>query len=336
MGNLINLPNISLDSIVVENKETKQDKQNIFDVKNYLNTRLADGETSKTVTIRLLPMDLETGNPFVLVHTHNVRVPQSMVEPGKKPYKTYICLAKNKDIDHETFGDKCPFCEINRNAYTESTKATDPVEKKNWQEISLENLSKKSIICRCIERGKENEGVKFWKFNLRDDEKDPYHTIIALTKQRSEEAAREGRVENILDIYNGYDLSVTFTAGSPVPPPTIIDAKRPSPLSADEEQMKSWIYDSMKWQDVFTCKPYEYLKLVAEKRHPWFDRANNVWVDKAEWDAEHKSKTKEIDEEIEASQTAVSSVAEAATKKISEEKNDFMSSITVNDDDMPF
>lgn len=337
MGNLINLPNISIDSIVIENKTAASEKKSdAFSVKNYLDTRIPDGEVSKTVTIRLLPMDLETGNPFVLVHTHNVQVPKSMVEPGAKPYKTYICLSKNRDINHEVFGDKCPFCEINRNAYLESTKTTDPVQKKNWQDISIANLSKESIICRCIERGKENEGVKFWKFNLRDDKKDAYNTIVALAKQREAEAAAEGRVENILDIYNGYDLTITFTAGSPVPPPTIIDAKRPSPLSKDEEQMKAWIYDEKKWQDVFTCKPYEFLKLVSEMRHPWKDKVKGIWVDKEEWEKEHKDRTKGVDSQIEASQTAVNAVAQAAEQKLPSPKADFMASITVNEDDMPF
>ena len=92
MGNLIQLPNITLGSLVLENKSNEK-KNGVFDAKNYLNTRLADGEDEKTITIRLLPMDLETGNPFVVVHTHNVKVPSTMVKPGEKPYKSYICLA---------------------------------------------------------------------------------------------------------------------------------------------------------------------------------------------------------------------------------------------------
>ena len=212
MGNLINLPNISLNSLVLEGNKAQEKKNGVFDAKNYLNTRLADGEDEKTITIRLLPMDLETGNPFVVVHTHNVKVPNTMVKPGEKPYKSYICLAKNADINHEKFGTKCPFCELNRAAYNESTKATDPQQKKSYQEISLANLSREAIICRCIERGKEDEGVKFWKFNLRADKTDPYNQIVKLANLRREEAERKGKVNNILDIYDGRDLNITFTA----------------------------------------------------------------------------------------------------------------------------
>ena len=146
MGNLINLPNITFDSLVVEGQNKPSEKKlNTFDAKNYLNTRLSDGEKEKTLTIRLLPMDLETGNPFVIIHTHNVKVPQDMVKPGEKPYKTYICLSKTADIDHERFGSKCPFCEINYKAYKESEKQTDPLMKKNYQDISLANLSREKM-----------------------------------------------------------------------------------------------------------------------------------------------------------------------------------------------
>ena len=80
MGNVINLPNITPDSIVFNNESTNKgfSKTNAFNEKNYLNVRLDEqnGEKTKTLTIRLLPMDLETGNPFVRIHVHNVKVPK--------------------------------------------------------------------------------------------------------------------------------------------------------------------------------------------------------------------------------------------------------------------
>jgi hypothetical protein len=331
MGNLINLPNITFDSLVVEGQnKTAEKKTNAFDAKNYLNTRLSDGETEKTLTIRLLPMDLETGNPFVIIHTHNVKVPQDMVKPGEKPYKTYICLSKTADIDHERFGSKCPFCEINYKAYKESEKQTDPLMKKNYQEISLANLSRETVVCRCIERGKEDEGVKFWKFNLRNDKTDPYHQILKLVNLRKETAEKKGKVENILDIYNGRDLSITFTEGG-TSAPTIVDDSDRSPLSENEELMRQWIFDTKKWQEVFTCKPYEYLNLVAQMKTPWFDRNNNVWVDKVEFEATNKQKTTDVDDEIKAAKQAVAEVSAAPKQEQS-----FAASLEINDDDMPF
>ena len=334
MGNLIELPNITFDSLVVEtSNKTTEKKLNAFDAKNYLNTRLSDGETEKTLTIRLLPMDLTTGNPFAVIHTHNVKVPQSLVKPGEKPYKTYICLAKTAGIDHEKFGSKCPFCELNRKAYEESTKTTDPIIKKNYQEISLANLSRESVITRCIERGNEDEGVKFWKFNMRNDKTDPYNQILKLVNLRKENAERKGKVENILDIYNGRDLSITFTDGG-TSAPTIVDDMDRSPLSENEELMRKWIYDEKKWQEVFTCKPYEYLNLVAQMKTPWFDRNTGMWVDKDEFDAKNKAKTEDIDADIDSAKDKVKEIM--ATNQVNENKQGFVDSLMIDDDGMPF
>lgn len=341
MGNLINLPNITPESIVVTNNSSNNGytRTNTFNEKNYLNVRLDEksGETQKTLTIRLLPMDLETGNPFVKVHMHNVHVPKDVSKSG---YKSYICLSKNKDIDHETYGNKCPFCELNQSAYQESLKETDPIKKKNFQDISIANKSNEAVIVRCIERGKEDEGVKFWKFNLRRDKTDPYNAIINLYNMRKEEGERAGQVLNILDIYNGRDLNITITEGNAAP--QILDASLSTPLSKDEEQMRKWIYDEKKWQDVFSTKPYEYLSLISQMKIPWYDREQGKWVDKEEIDAKKKEQTERVekaDAEIEKAASAAGIVQETTipVQEAKSEPQDFTTSLIMkNDEDIPF
>ena len=338
MGNLINLPNITPESIVVTNDSSNNyTRQNAFNEKNYLNVRLDEqnGEKSKTLTIRLLPMDLETGNPFVKVHMHNVRVPK---EVSKSGYKSYICLSKNKDIDHEKYGTKCPFCELNQAAYQESVKETDPIKKKNFQDISIANKSREAVIVRCIERGKEDEGVKFWKFNVRSDKTDPYNAILKLYALRKEEGERAGQVLNILDIYNGRDLNVTITEGNAAP--QILDASISTPLSRDEEQMKKWIYDEKKWQDVFSTKPYEYLSLISQMKIPWYDREQGKWVDKEEIDAKNESKKEEAEKaEKEIKEADAKAKGQTTTPALTPEapKQDFTDSLIMKDDeDLPF
>jgi hypothetical protein len=186
------------------------------------------------------------------------------------------------------------------------------------------------VVCRCIERGKEDEGVKFWKFNIRNDKTDPYNQILKLVNLRKENAERKGKVENILGIYNGRDLTITITEGS-TSAPTIVDDSDRSPLSENEDLMRQWIFDTKKWQDVFTCKPYEYLNLVAQMRTPWFDRANGVWVDKEEFDGRNKKQTEGVDAEIEAAKQTVAEVSASKTQAQS-----FAASLEINDDDMPF
>lgn len=342
MGNLIDLPNITPESIVFGDEGKSKKKSGNFDSKNYLNVRLEEGETEKTITIRLLPMDLKTGNPFVKVHVHNVKVPQELVKSGQKPYKDYICLAKTADVDHDTFGNKCPFCEINKNAYNESLKTDDPVVKKSWQDISLANLSREAVIVRCIERGKEDEGVKFWKFKTRADKTDPYNQILKLYQLRKEAAEKKGKVENILDIYEGRDLNITITADGTSAPQIVDDSDR-TPLSDSEEQMRAWIYDPKKWQDVFTCKTYEYLSLVSQMKIPWFDKDKNIWVDRDEYNAEHGTGPEQRSEEAEKVEKEIERVKETLKEevKVSEsapKNDDFRAAITatVADDDLPF
>ena len=147
---------------------------------------------------------------------------------------------------------------------------------------------------------------------------------------RKENAERKGKVENILDIYNGRDLSITFTEGG-TSAPTIVDDSDRTPLSENEELMRQWIYDEKKWQDVFTCKPYEYLNLVAQMKTPWFDRNSGIWVDKDEFDEINNKKTSEVDKEINAAKNAVASM-----QVIEKPEHDFANSLMVDDDDMPF
>lgn len=332
MGNPINLPNITpeaMENLENESATRKTNKTSNFDTRNYLDVRLEEGQTEKTLKIRLLPMDLETGNPFVKVHTHNVKVPK---EVSKSGYKSYICLSKTEGIDNETYGNKCPFCELNREAYSESTKTDDPVKKKALQDISVANLSRETVIVRCIQRGKEEEGVKFWKFNIRTQDKtDPYNQIMRLYKVRKEEAEAAGQVCNILDIYNGRDLNITITEGNAAP--AISDAGFATPLSKDENQMKEWIYDGKKWQDVFAIKPYEYLSIVSQMRIPWYDRDLGKWVDKEEYDIAHGNEVKKADEEVKNAEKELN----GTTEKKADKKEDFAASITINEeDDLPF
>lgn len=327
MGNLVNLPNITPDALNININQGRTKKESVFNTKNYLNTRLSDGETEKEITIRLLPMDLETGNPFVLTHFHTVKVPKEIF--GTE-WKSYLCLRKNEGIDHEKYGKECPFCELNSKAYELAQNETDPVKRKEFVELSVANKPKEAVIVRCIERGHEEDGVKFWKFNLRDDKTDPYNEIMRLYNRKLQKSRERGEPdENILDIYHGRDLIITITNGNAAP--RISCDEDITPLSKDEETMKKWIYDSKKWQDVFTPKSYDYLTLVTEKKYPWWDKEQNKWVDKAEFDAKKK------DEEIQGDEKA-----EKADLKLKDDTQSFANDVVLeendenNGEDLPF
>lgn len=340
MGNYVGtMPNIPMGDWKPNNSKTNHTQSN-FNAKNYLDTRLAPGQKSKTLTIRLLPIDLETGSPWVFIHTHNVRVPKGVSRDGEKPFKTYICLKQTPGIDHDKYGYKCPFCEINKKAWELSQSATEKAEQDLYKGVSVSNIGMDSVICRVIERGKEEDGVKFWKFNIRKDETDPYHQIMKLRDLRAESAARKGREVNILDVLNGRDLNVTFTEGS-TSAPTIVDDGESSPLSESEEQMNSWIYDEKKWTDVFTCKPYDYLRLISEMKTPWFDKNQNKWVDKKVFDGEVEEAASNIDAQIEAAiknyqEAKEFAAAHSSAKSTTLPEMPQESSVNKADDDLPF
>lgn len=336
-----NLPNITWDSFVDDEKNAapKVQKTKVgFDEKNYLNTKVDEGAGTRETTVRILPISGETPEDGKAVkfakhiHVHNIKLPD-----GK--YKSYICLEKTEGLD-EKYGNKCPFCELNREAYKKSEEIKvvtdeDKIKKKNLQAVSIANKATPATIFRVIERGKENEGPKFWKFNHRLDETDPYHVLRKLFLRRKAEAEEVGQSMNILDIYNGKDLVVTFAEGTTAP--TISDKSFCTPLSKDEAEMERWVTDSKKWSDVFGVKPYEYLKIIINGEEPWFDKSNGKWISKTEYEQKKQQ----------ANATANQGIAEAESKfkqttaptvQVAQPENNLMESILLSDDeeDLPF
>ena len=100
--------NITLEAMEQEESKAKQKltSNTAFDAKNYLNIKLDKGQAQKELRIRLLPVDKNTNTPFKTIFTHTVRVPKEVSPNG---WKSYVCLCKTEDIDHEKLGKKCPF-----------------------------------------------------------------------------------------------------------------------------------------------------------------------------------------------------------------------------------
>ena len=304
MGNRVNInidPELVSKIDLNEKKTEKQETQSTFNTKNYLNVKLdkENGEQSKEITIRLLPMNLETGYPFVRVHFHNIKVNKAIFNTE---WKSYVCLSQNEDIDHNKFGNKCPLCEQNQKAYKLAEKETDEAKKKALYKLSCSHKSNEAVIVRCIERGKESEGVKFWKFNLRDDKADPYNQIMDLFKYRRNKSLEKGDEvpENILDLYNGRDLIVTIKSTEKSNNTNItirLDEDR-TPITTDEELLEKWVYDKKTWQEVFPPKDYDYISLVIQNKYPWFDKKNNKWVDRDEFNKNKENQVKDEDKKV--------------------------------------
>lgn len=310
MGNVVNIPNVNFDELVqIEQKQnTKRENKTTsnFDEKNYLDTRLKKGELKKEIKIRLLPNPNEPGfSPFIKVQTHTLsKLPEAISKSG---FKSYICL-ENSNVDSEKYGKKCPFCELRRTAYNESVKETDPAKKKSLQELSINNIPRETVIMRVIERGKENEGPKFWKVNISRRGDDAYSLIKNLAERLHKEGIENGVEENLYDSFKGRDIILTISGSDNAKDNkttiTVTQALSQSPISKEEALMSSWIYDDKKWNDVFAVKPYEYLSIISKGEIPWFDRETGKWVSKVDVDNEREEYNNAIDAEVETQMAA--------------------------------
>ena len=252
-------------------------KRTEYNPANYLGTRLGKDETSKTLTIRLLPFEPTGGSPFKKVFVHTVKVSKEFNPSG---WKTFICPVEN----HK--GDKCPFCEIAERAKEQRQASTSEAEKKKYGELEYSNRARPAWIVRAIERGKEDEGVKFWLFNDSRKGDGVYNKMMNVYFERKKSAERKGKTCNIFDLNDGKDLIVSISKdanGKTVY--NIVDDDERSPLATTTELGMSWINDTKLWTDVYTVKPYEYMAIVAVGGVPVFDKEKNKFVDKNDADS---------------------------------------------------
>ena len=81
---------INTDSKAIEERERKTKEQTQqqtvrrfeFDVKNYLNTRLKEGETEKEIKVRILPVSATNGDIFFALHIHSLMVDKEISRSG--------------------------------------------------------------------------------------------------------------------------------------------------------------------------------------------------------------------------------------------------------------
>lgn len=271
-------------------------KKTQFNEKNYLQARLANNETSKTLTIRLLPFSPEGGSPFKKVFMHTVKVNKEVAPNG---WKTFVCPTHNKK-DGNVMGDGCPFCETSAKARELKSKSLDEPTKKKYGDVEFLNKVKEMWIVRCIERGHEDDGVKFWLFNSSKKKDGVYDKIMNLARIRSEAAARKGNIYSIFDLNNGLDLIITLTRTADNKTSVqIVDDGFPSPLTEDYDLGMKWIQDEKNWYDVYTVKSYDYMTIIAMGGVPVFNKELGKYVDKEEMNKiKEEAEQKRIEDEL--------------------------------------
>ena len=269
---------VNIDAVAVINQNQEENERltpkpkTQFDVKNYLNARLAPNETTKSLTIRLLPFSPEGGSPFQKVYMHTIKVNKEVSASG---WKTFVCPTHNKK------GDRCPFCETSTKARELRNTSFDEATKKKFGDIEFMNRVKEMWVVRCIERGHEDDGVKFWLFPASKKHDGVYDKMTNLFQQRWQAAQAKGKVDNIFDLTNGKDLIVTLNKGTDGKTAIqIVDDGDRSPLSEDFEKAKAWVEDPKKWDEVYTVKSYDYMSIVLGGGVPIFDKVIKKYIDK--------------------------------------------------------
>lgn len=277
-----------------------QHQKVVFNEKNYLNTRLGDNEQKRTLNIRIiLTEDIDGKKKFAIpVNVHSLKLSlnqnkQSKV--GKSGYKSFICLNDKHIVTDSDNG--CPLCKKKNEIFAEANEITDANEKKAVCKKAYGYDTKTSYIVRCIERGHEDEGIKFWRFNKHDDGSGPFDVIKELCINYYNAGI------NIFDYKNGYDLIITLTKSSNKKNPNAPDKTAikimtdviSRPLGSDE-QIKGWVNDTKDWRDMYRAKSYDYLAIIADDKTPVFNQELNKWVPWVDEDEKKKAEYEAVQE----------------------------------------
>jgi hypothetical protein len=274
-------------------KYAKSETAKVYDLKNYFNTYIKEGVKSATKQIRILPSN-DGSTPFVEMHAHKVQV------DGE--WKTFPCLKHEKD-------EACPFCEA-RETLLSTGKEAD-------KELAKKYNARKMYVVKVIDREHEEEGVKFWRFNhdyRKEGIYDKIYGVLAAIKK------------DVTNPDNGRDLLLTINRNqNGVPVVSAVASLDPSVLSEDEETKETWLGDARTWEDVYSVRTYDYLKIIVKGGVPMWDKEEKQFVDKNAVSA----KSEEEEEVTMGVENIKSSIlaAEPTTVAASTEEDD---------DDLPF
>jgi len=298
--------NVDAKALEEQNEKFKKQKNDLqgtkkisFDPKNYLDLRLKEHETSKTVKVRLLPISATDGTVFFDIITHSLMVDKEVAKSG---FKTYVCLDDPKTESKE----ECPICKKSKELFEKAAQARkegNEALSKSLYKQACSLKKKRTFITRVIDRDHEEEGVKFWRFNENSQGKGIYDILMTLYETRKEEAKEDGEENySIFDLYNGKDIIINvvkslipngFGGMKETIAYNITDSGNRKPLSKDVAKANSWLNDEKTWKDVYANKTADYLTLVVDGKVPVYSKEEGKFVERKENDLQ----TKKIEEE---------------------------------------
>ena len=225
------------------NKVSQEDR-----MKKYFTTLLPKGERSGERRIRILPMK-DGSTPFVPVYFHEVQVDGNWV----------------KLYDPKQEGKRSPLNEV----YEGLIMTGDEQDKV----LARQYRSRMFYIVKVIDRDREQDGVKFWRFKRNTKSEGVLDKIAPLFRNKGD----------ITDPQKGRDLIINLNLtkagnGREYTTITSIIPEDQSPLHTDSDILNSWLNDELVWSDVYSKKPEEYLEMIAKGEVPRWDTTTGKYV----------------------------------------------------------
>jgi hypothetical protein len=211
-------------------------------MKKYFAAILKDNEKQGQKRVRILPTP-DGSSPFKEVWFHEIFI------DGK--WQKFYDPAKNDN-------ERSPLSEV----YDELMSTGKDSDK----ELAKQYKPRKFYIVKVIDRDREEDGVKFWRFKHNYKQEGIFDKIIPIYKAKGDVADSEKGRDLILELTKAKTPKGAFY--------TVIQTVMyddPTSVHEDEDTMNGWISDELTWEDVYSKKPLEYLESIARGETPRWD-----------------------------------------------------------------
>lgn len=310
---------MSLDKILAEyNENSASQVTNIkkqVDLSNYFSTFLPKGINEATKTIRILPgVD---GTPFTPLHVHNHKV--------EGQWRKFVCPAmeKTKEVDGKQVPEDCPFCEAHKVLMDQGTEES--------RKLAYPYKAKKTYIIKVIDRDNEGEGVKFWRFTHSRQKDGIYDKIISIFKMAKADLSNPETGRDLVISIARNDRGIPTVSG-------IAASFDITPLSADQAQADVWLNDTRTWEDVYSAKSYDFLRILVEDGEPVWDKDLKTFVNKKEQktNAAGGDFDNDLDSELTLGASTPTPAAQVAAQNPTTQAAVPAVGVEEEDDDLPF
>jgi hypothetical protein len=151
--------------------------------------------------------------------------------------------------------------------------ALKATKRKDDDELAKDYKAKLFYVVKVIDRDKEEEGPKYWRFKHNYKKDGILDKMIPIFRNKGD----------ISDIDNGRDLIIELVKskspkGKEYTSVSTIMYDDPTPISTDANLAKKWVDDESTWRDVYSRKPVEYLEAISRGESPRWDESQGKYV----------------------------------------------------------